>query len=562
METIRRLLVQISAQLKLLSLSQRVAIGLCAVIVAGSLAWLVTWSSAPDRVQVLSQDMTYDELDKAEDALAGARIDYEVRGARVYVPAADRANALRLLNKAEALPQDTHIGFRELIADESPFRPSEENERRFQIALGNELAKVITSGSDVASARVFIQSETKRHLTGPATVPTASVYVTMARGKQVTQADADGFARLISGAVPGLDAHRVEVIDGVTRRRYTPPDPENAWATDMLERVVKTEQHLLKKIHEHFAYIPGILAAVTVDLDHSKKHQQSYKYDDPRPETEESRKSSSRTNQAPAETGTNPNVGIGLGGAASAEGNEESEDKTKFYPGAPTEIVDSDVIPGTIVRATASINVPRSFFVSIFRNQPGNADKDPADGDPVFETLKKKELDLIRDAVMNIVQAESDEDVRVASYYDFDPATGELARMGGGLAGLAGAADEGDYVQLARNYGPEVGLAALAVFALLGLILMVRKSTRMAAAIPSPTYVPMEDEDLMTGPDGMLRVGGSVVGDADMPEGMLLGHEVDDDTLRFKQLGEQVSRMVDDSPQVAADLLKRWVEQE
>lgn len=49
METIRRLLVQISAQLKLLNLSQRVAIGLCAVIVAGSLAWLVTWSSAPDR---------------------------------------------------------------------------------------------------------------------------------------------------------------------------------------------------------------------------------------------------------------------------------------------------------------------------------------------------------------------------------------------------------------------------------------------------------------------------------------------------------------------------------
>jgi len=84
----------------------------------------------------------------------------------------------------------------------------------------------------------------------------------------------------------------------------------------------------------------------------------------------------------------------------------------------------------------------------------------------------------------------------------------------------------------------------------------------MAAAIPSPTYVPMEDEELMTGPDGVLRVGGSVVGDADMPEGLLLGHEVDEDTLRFKQLGEQVSRMVDDAPQVAADLLKRWVEQE
>ncbi len=560
METIRRLIDQVGAQLKLLSPSQKTAIALCVVIIAGSLGWLLTWSTTPELVALLPQDLTFEQLDEAEAALADARIDYQTRGKRIYVPMAEQSNAIHVLNQQGALPEDTSLGFRELVNDDSPFRPSKENDRRFEIALGNELAKVIASSPDVADARVFLQSEMKRRLTGPATVPTASVFVTMQRNHKLTQSAAEGFARLVSGAVPGLEAHRVEVIDGLSLRRLTVPDPDNAWATDMLDSVKQHEQHLLKKIHEHLSYIPGVLAAVTVELDHSKKQTQSATWADPMPKLEEGRKSKTSSAQRPGETGTNPNVGIALDTGTAGASSEDNENKTEFWQPNPAEITNAEFIPGAITRTTAAINVPRSFFVSVFKAQPGNENTDPADGDPVFETIRKQQQDMIRDGVKNIIQADADTDVRVATFYDFDPATGALGTLGGAAA--AGAGPGGDYMDIAARYGPEVGLVLLAVFALFMLLMMVRKSTRAAAVIPAPAHYVDDDSDMQTNAAGVLHIPSAVMGEAEMPEGMLIGQEVDEDALRFKQLGEQVSRMVDDAPQVAADLLKRWVDTE
>jgi flagellar biosynthesis/type III secretory pathway M-ring protein FliF/YscJ len=36
---------------------------------------------------------------------------------------------------------------------------------------------------------------------------------------------------------------------------------------------------------------------------------------------------------------------------------------------------------------------------------------------------------------------------------------------------------------------------------------------------------------------------------------------VDDDTLRFQELGEEVSKLVESDPQGTAALLRRWVEE-
>jgi flagellar biosynthesis/type III secretory pathway M-ring protein FliF/YscJ len=563
METLRRLIDQTSAQLKLLNPSQKIAIALCVVIIGGSLGWLLSWSTTPEYVALLPQDMSLEQLDEAEAALAEAGVHYQIRGKRIYVPMAEQSNSIRVLNRKGALPEDTSIGFQELIADDSPFRPSKENDRRFEIALGNELAKVIASSPDVEKARVFIQSEMKRRLTGPATVPTGSVYVSMRRGQKLTQQAAESFARLVSGAVPGLEAHRVEVIDGHTHRRLTVADPENAWATDMLDRVKQNEQHLIKKIHEHLSYIPGVLAAVTVELDHSKKRTQKATWADPTPKSEESENSKTNSASRSGEPGTNPNVGIALDGGSLGASSEEKRTSTDFYEANPSEIIDAEIIPGAIMRTTAAINVPRSFVVSIFKAQPGNEDTEPTDGDPVFETIRKQQQDLIRDGVKNIIQAESDDDVRVSTFYDFDPATGALGTLGGGAA-VAGVGQGGEYAEIASEYGPEAGMIVLALFALFMLFMMVRRSTKAAAAIPTPAGPSLlEDEaEYIAGEDGIIHLPGGVVGDAEMPDGMLMGQEVNEDALRFKQLGEQVSRMVDENPQIAADLLKRWVETE
>ena len=48
MEFLRRLAISTRDQLSGLTVSQRLVIGLCAVLVAGSMAWLMHWAGQPE----------------------------------------------------------------------------------------------------------------------------------------------------------------------------------------------------------------------------------------------------------------------------------------------------------------------------------------------------------------------------------------------------------------------------------------------------------------------------------------------------------------------------------
>ena len=105
MERLRLLIANINTRMSVLTVSQRLAIGLCAALIEGSLLWLIQWSAAPERVAVLNRDFTYAELDAAEAALKSSGLDYRIHGTRVFVRDADRHNALRLIHSAGALPE-------------------------------------------------------------------------------------------------------------------------------------------------------------------------------------------------------------------------------------------------------------------------------------------------------------------------------------------------------------------------------------------------------------------------------------------------------------------------
>ena len=104
MDRLRQLVIEINSRLRVLNLSQRIAIALCAAMVAVSLLWLLQWSTEPEMVSLVNREFTFSELDAAEEALKENGIAHNVRGSRVYVKSGDRHNALRLLYKAEALP--------------------------------------------------------------------------------------------------------------------------------------------------------------------------------------------------------------------------------------------------------------------------------------------------------------------------------------------------------------------------------------------------------------------------------------------------------------------------
>jgi flagellar biosynthesis/type III secretory pathway M-ring protein FliF/YscJ len=114
-------------------------------------------------------------------------------------------------------------------------------------------------------------------------------------------------------------------------------------------------------------------------------------------------------------------------------------------------------------------------------------------------------------------------------------------------------AEAADPLGLLRTYGPQLGLAFLAL-ASMGLMM---RTVRKAAAMPATKFHLPEAEST---DEPMLAAGMNTIGQAAAGETMLTGREVDDETLRYQELGNEVSKLVEADPEGAAQLIRRWME--
>ena len=164
MERPGQLLNYIRTQLGAMNPSQRVAIGLCAAMVVGSVLWLLQWSTSPEMVPVVAHELTFDELNAAEDSLQAGGIPFDLRGNRIYVRSLDRHNALRILYTAKALPEGSLFDMQAIVTDDNPFQSPEARAFAQNYAKGNEVAKIIATYPNVQKASVLINPRTKRRI--------------------------------------------------------------------------------------------------------------------------------------------------------------------------------------------------------------------------------------------------------------------------------------------------------------------------------------------------------------------------------------------------------------
>lgn len=553
MERLRELLAHISAQLAVLTLSQRIAIGLCAALVAASVFWLLQWSTEPEYVPVVSEQFEHEQLTAGEDALKASGIKFVTRGNRLYVRSAELDNAKRVLFKADVVAGEQLFDMATLMANQNPFQAPEARRTQETYARGNELARIITTSPLIERARVIINPVTKRRLGRESNVPTASVVVTMARGEEVGQGTVDWLAKLVSGAVSGLKPYNVFVSDASSGRAFNVPRPEDAVGLGYLAEVKKRENHLTSKVLDVLAYIPGVRATVSVELDTQRRSAESYIYDKPQPKKEKASETQSNAGGGPAESGMQANLGTALVGNQSGQTSSTEDSETENYPAniKKTERTEDQAL--SIIKKTATVSIPRSFIVSLYKLKNAEA-AEPSDEDLAAE--QQAEVARVTKVVQRVVMADDPSDIQVAVVPDLR-LDGEGA-LGWGDAGVAlGVNMDGrapSAVELARSYGPQAGLGLLAFMSMIMMMRIVRKSSQMVKKLG-----PM-GEEIDEGEGGILNVGPTAVGQAAASESVLLGREVDDETVRYAQLGEEVSRMVDDDPEGAADLIRRWVD--
>lgn len=557
MERLRQIISYINEQLTGLNVSQRLAIGLCAALVAGSILWLLQWSITPDMMPLVKHNFTYDELEEAEGSLKSNNIRYDIRGNRIYVQDADRHNALRLLHSAGALPEGSLFDMEAVVTNENPFQSPEARAYAQNYARGNELAKILITSPFVKQASVIINPKTKRRLGGTSDVPTASVTVTLASNVEMTSNMVESFAKLVAGAVGGLKPHHVYITDARTLRSYSVPNPEDAVSFDYLRLVKDREDHLHKKILNTLADIPGVRIAVSIELDTSKRITQIITHDKPTPKKEVTQSNESNSSRKPSELGLQANLGTAVTDTQSGQSSIKEETVLENFEPKLSKNETTETMAYATKLVTAAIRIPRSYVAGIFNARfPDKGD--PKEDDTDYVAVKGELVSQIKNSVEKVVMAKNPDDVSVDIYSDMEwnSEGGQWSRTPSGVVATQSEENLMDAMGIVRTYGPGVGLGLLALMSMGMMTRIAKKATPPQQSTKRRTKVEEEDHE-----EPILTIESHPVGQANASESMLVGREVDDETLRYQELGSEVSRMVDEDPENAAQLLRRWIDE-
>ncbi len=549
MAVFERQIETIKRQLSGLEPSQRVALGLCVVIIAGAILMLTQWSLQGEMVPLYVDPMTEDEVTSAVRQLQLMGEVHEMRGDEILVRPGDQRRLIMALNARNSGPTDLSITFETLLKENDHFASAQKTQYQQNIALSNELALMIQSWPKIKDARVMVAPATRRRL-NTSSKPTATVQVSLASGVQMNKGVVESLARLVAGAVPGLEPQDVNVLDLVAMRSYLVDDPEDQYGSNLYDLQRQRERELKSKIEDLLSYIPGVIAQVRLKLDEQIVSRVDTELAEPVVKREV-KEETTETNQSSAqEPGVSANTGVALGGRGSGRSSTKEKSETEYMRERGGSVTQIDKRPGAVLKAAASIGVPRSYFVAALKALAGSSGAEPTVNE--IDAYIDEQTMEIEKQVKPILDANVEQESTVVVSVYADRALEYISP-----APVNGPEEAGSVMDFVTANGKQVGLFALAVMAMGMMMLMARRSGG-AAAVPDETA----HDAGARGPLGELYVDEGAIGKAGAPDTFLIARETDENSIRSRQMSQQVSDLINDDPEAAAQLVRRWIERE
>jgi len=474
MDFLRKMIENTRAHLKGLGTSQKLAIFLCVVVMAGALVWMFQWSGQPEWEPILpGQVWTDEELEKAKKVLDQG--EYRITGSQILVPASERRSIRSKLGQAGALPRDTRAGFEALMKETSPWKSQTQQSREWVVAYGNQLAMDLEGWKGVRRAQVILQMPKHRQLGAAVSRPSASVSVETDESTVVDRAFVQAIAAMVSGST-GVPPENVQIVDRKTHKSFRAPDPGSPLAGDLHELRVQKEKYFEEKIERHLG-IPGVrvIAYAEIETDRRTTTERTPTEGKSIEKKETKEETTEKRTPIASDPGVQPNTGLALSGGQN-EDSEQTSRTMEYVSALGEKTTTTEFGLGAMKKLTASINVPRSYLAAILSQQPDGQNKTVTDKD--IDTLAQKEFTKIRKQVINAIGAVDEKLVEVDWYYDQVPA----------LASGVDRAETESVVGLLKAYGKQGGLGVLAIMSLLMMLMMVRKGP--ATAKPSRAREP------------------------------------------------------------------------
>lgn len=559
MDRLRQLLAQVGTHLGKLTPTQKLLLGSLGVIALMTLFLVAQYAGRRSLVDLMEADPSLETV----RFLQSQGIDAEQREGRVMVPTGMQPVALAAMAESGRLPNDTTLLFDSIIEQQSWTNSREQNEQLYLIALQNELARVIGGFEGVRSAKVIIDAPKPTGIGRIVRDPTASATVFTDGGKTLSQDTIDAISHLIAGARAGLTIESVRVINGSTGTQHRASSEEQAAASNYLEHAAAVENAMRKKIQALLSYIPGAIVAVTARVDIARENVQITSYL-PKGEGSATELLASESKRAVESTSGSPGAEPGLRSNATADINRGStqgrgytadEIDTQFENFVGQTVTQRFDPKGMPTRLAASINVPRSYVVSVITG-------DDPDADEPDQQRVDEEFERVRQSIIDSVSPHLGTDDAGGAGSAGDPAGAapagvvkvsmiradalpmakpEQAGMLGGTGGLL--AFGGGMLETAL-------LVILSLVSLTLMAMMVRRAGR-------ETKLPSAEE--IVGVPPVLQSDSDLIGEVDASDGALEAVEVDESRMSRDRMLEQVTEMVRQDPSQSAKLLNRWI---
>ncbi|HZN67431.1 MAG TPA: flagellar M-ring protein FliF C-terminal domain-containing protein [Tepidisphaeraceae bacterium] len=560
MDFVKTQLDRIQQQLAGLNASQKMLVACLVTIIVLTVMWWGRYAGTPERAPLFQAALTPEETSRVRTFLAARGYDVEVAGDnKVTVPAAKAPAAIADLTLAELLPKNRKIDFETMLKSVTPFTPESMNKATLLNYKNSLLAEIIGKMDGVRDASVVIDTEHVVRI-GGGVKPSAAVHVQLDDGVQPTQKMVQAIANLVLGAAAAVERDRIQVV--INQQHWPVRDPKDALSAgggDILELVQKHEAWVRDRLERHLN-IPGASVYLTLKPNTQNKQSQKRSYDKDNVVQAEKRAkertSESTVPSGPAgEPGAIPNGPLSLSPLPGAAGGgdattSESESETDFEVRVGEEIVTVHSPAGEVQILKASVRIPRSYITWVLKG--GKADApEPVEKEiqAHFNSLKPGMLTEIK----TCAALASDTDVSLGMFYDFPPPGAATARLAG-PGGAAAGATSSTLASLLTTHSREVVLGGLAVVSLFMVSMMVRRSGPVAAGVSGVASV-----GAFQMPTPVLDATETLAGEVGEGKSMLDAMELDEDAVRAQQMLDQVEAMVEDNPDAAAGLVKRWL---
>jgi flagellar M-ring protein FliF len=430
------------------------------VLLLGFFIFLATRASNPAMSPIYT-NVTLEDSGAIVEELEKAGVPYELTagGKQIMVPS-DKVEQMRVKLASLGLPNSgSMVGYE--IFDESDALGTSNfvlNVNKLR-ALEGELARTITSLSQVESARVHLVIPKRELFTREKTDPTASVVLKVRGAAGLEKGEIAAVKHLVATAVPGLKPSHITIVDDKGNMLARGVDDENdpeVLASNADEFRANMERKLegtIESLLEKSVGVGKVQAKVNADIDFDRIVTNSETFD---PEgqvarsvqtIEELEKENERDVKDNVSVGNNlPDAQAQQGGLMNDRNMQRTDETTNFEI---SKVVKNHIKQtGSIKRLSVAVLVDGTYVPN-------------ADGENVYAPRSKEELDTLTTLVRSAV--------------GYDPERGDTVEvLNMPFVGSDFAEQESPYAWLEKDATSLIQTAVLAGVALLVIMMIIR----------------------------------------------------------------------------------------